>query len=288
MVEFQFTKRAYKILEIAAEEAECSKGIIHPVHLFIGACKEGTGVSAELHMYLFHTVGMDFLVKISLLQQYYANEIEYINVGEFKVSNKTIEVLKVAKKRMERFQQIVINEGHVLYAIFQGDTVIDKVISKKMKKDVLQITSEPRDLTVALTRFNPICNSLSCNIRKAISSDFEKLARFVKGEFGERWLKSLDYGFRTYKEELPIFIAEQGGEIIGFACYDVVRGKKGLFGPMGTAKHNRVNGVGKTLLNHCLYNMKKSGYEYAIIGQAGPIEFYERCCNARLIPIGDN
>ncbi|QWI75149.1 GNAT family N-acetyltransferase [Bacillus mycoides] len=288
MMEFQFTKRAYKILEIAAEEAECSKGIIHPVHLFIGACKEGTGVCAELHMYLFHTVGMDFLAKISLLQQYYANGIEYINVGEFKVSNKTIEVLKVAKKRMERFQQIVINEGHVLYAIFQGDTVIDKVISEKMKKDLLQITSEPRDLTVALTIFDPICNSLSCNIRKAISSDFEKLARFVKDEFGERWLKSLDYGFRTYKEELPIFIAEQGGEIIGFACYDVVRGKKGLFGPMGTAKHNRVNGVGKTLLNHCLYNMKKSGYEYAIIGQAGPIEFYERCCNARLIPIGDN
>ncbi|QWG50037.1 GNAT family N-acetyltransferase [Bacillus mycoides] len=288
MMEFQFTKRAYKILEIAAEEAECSKGIIHPIHLFIGACKEGTGVCAELHMYLFHTVGMDFLAKISLLQQYYANEIEYINVGEFKVSNKTIEVLKVAKKRMERFQQVVINEGHVLYAIFQGDTVIDKAISEKMKKDLLQITSEPRDLTVALTIFDPICNSLSCNIRKAISSDFEKLARFVKDEFGERWLKSLDYGFRTYKEELPIFIAEQGGEIIGFACYDVVRGKKGLFGPMGTAKHNRVNGVGKTLLNHCLYNMKKSGYEYAIIGQAGPIEFYERCCNARLIPIGDN
>ena len=26
--------------------------------------------------------------------------------------------------------------------------------------------------------------------------------------------------------------------------------------------------------------MKKSGYEYAIIGQAGPIEFYERSCNA--------
>ena len=62
---------------------------------------------------------MDFLAKISLLQQYYANEIEYINVGEFKVSNKTIEVLQVAKKRMERFQQVLINEGHVLYAIFQ-------------------------------------------------------------------------------------------------------------------------------------------------------------------------
>ena len=34
--------------------------IIQPVHLFIGMCKEGTGVCAELFMYLFHKVGPDF------------------------------------------------------------------------------------------------------------------------------------------------------------------------------------------------------------------------------------
>lgn len=94
--------------------------------------------------------GYGFLAKISLLQQYYASEIEYINVGEFKVSNKTIEVLKVAKKRMERFQQVLINEGHVLYALFQVDTVIEKVISKNVQKELLSITSESRDLTVDL------------------------------------------------------------------------------------------------------------------------------------------
>lgn len=42
MEEFQFTKRVHKILEIAAKESQCN--IIHPVHLFIGMCKEGTGV----------------------------------------------------------------------------------------------------------------------------------------------------------------------------------------------------------------------------------------------------
>lgn len=59
MEEFQFTKRVHKILEIAAKESEYN--IIHPVHLFIGMCKEGTGVCAELFMYLFHKVGPDFL-----------------------------------------------------------------------------------------------------------------------------------------------------------------------------------------------------------------------------------
>lgn len=57
---------------------------------------------------------------------------------------------------------------------------------------------------------------------------------------------------------------------------------------MGTAKHNCVNGVGKELLHHCLYSMKQDRYEYAIIGQAGPIEFYERSCNASLIQIENN
>lgn len=74
MEQTQFTKRVHKIWEIAVGEAGCNKGIIHPVHLFIGACKEGTGVCGELYMYLFHKMGIDFLAEISLLQRYYVNE----------------------------------------------------------------------------------------------------------------------------------------------------------------------------------------------------------------------
>ncbi|MBE5105161.1 GNAT family N-acetyltransferase [Bacillus thuringiensis] len=286
MEEFQFTKRVHKIFEIAAEETNYN--IIQPIHLFIGMCKAGTGVCAELYMYLFRKVGTDFLEELSLQKQCDLNDLEYIKIEQYKLSNRTLEILQLAKKRMERFQQILINEGHVIYALFRLDTVIEKVINTDMQKDVLRIIAEPRDLAVDLKYFNPIYNKLSCNVRSASSSDFEKLARFVRDEFGERWLHSIDYGFRTYKENLPIYIAEQEEAIVGFACYDVVRGKKGLFGPMGTAKQNRVKGVGKELLQHCLYNMKQDGYEYAIIGQAGPIEFYEKSCNARLIPIENN
>ncbi|WP_425454571.1 hypothetical protein [Gracilibacillus dipsosauri] len=41
----------------------------------------------------------------------------------------------------------------------------------------------------------------------------------------------------------------------------------------------------EALLHYCLKEMKEAGYEYAIIGQAGPIEFYEKACQARVIPI---
>ncbi|HEE9031184.1 GNAT family N-acetyltransferase [Bacillus cereus] len=283
MEEFQFTKRVHKILEIAAKESEYN--IIHPVHLFIGMCKEGTGVCAELFMYLFHKVGPDFLEKLSLRKQFDLHNQEYKKIGQYKLSYKAIEILQIAKKRMERFQQVVVNEGHVMYALFRVDTNIGGFIHKQMQEDILRITAAPRDLAVDLNSFKSIYNTLFCHVRRVSPSDFDKLSRFVVDEFGERWLQSVDYGFRTYNEKLPIYIAQQEEVIVGFACYDVVRGKKGLFGPMGIAKQNRVKGVGKELLHHCLYNMKQDGYEYAIIGQAGPIEFYERNCNARLIPI---
>lgn len=185
---------------------------------------------------------------------------------------------------MERFQQVLMNEGHVIYALFRVNPVIENA---QMQRDILRIIAEPRDLAVDLKYFVPTYNDLTCHVRKANSSDLRKLVSFVSKEFGERWLHSIEYGFRTYKENVPIYIAEQEEVIVGFACYDVVRGKKGLFGPMGTAKQNRVKGVGKQLLHCSLHSMKQEGYEYAIIGQAGPIEFYERCCNARLIPIMD-
>ncbi|TPV46709.1 GNAT family N-acetyltransferase [Bacillus dicomae] len=283
MEEFQFTKRVHNILKIAAEEGECN--IIQPVHLFIGMCKEDTGVCSELYMYLFHKVGPDFLEKLSLRKRFNLHNQEYKKIGKYKLSYKAIEILQIAKKRMERFQQAIMNEGHVIYALFRVNPVIENA---QMQRDILRIIAEPRDLAVDLKGFVPIYNNLTCTVRKANASDFEQLASFVNEEFGERWLHSIEYGFRTYKENLPIYIAEQEEGIVGFACYDVVRGKKGLFGPMGTAKQNRVKGVGKDLLHHCLYNMKQEGYEYAIIGQAGPVEFYERCCNARLIPIVDH
>ncbi|UOK48119.1 GNAT family N-acetyltransferase [Bacillus tropicus] len=282
MEEFQFTKRVHNILEIAAEEAECN--IIHPVHLFIGMCKEGTGICGELYMYLFRNMGTDFLEKLSLRKQYDLTDQDYKKIGQYKLSHKTLEILQIAKKRMERFQQAIMNEGHVIYALFRVNSVIENA---QMQRDILRIIAEPRDLAVDLKGFVPIYNDLTCTVRKANASDFEQLASFVEAEFGERWLHSIEYGFRTYKENSPIYIAEKEEVIVGFACYDVVRGKKGLFGPMGIAKQNRVKGVGRQLLHLCLQSMKQEGYEYAIIGQAGPIEFYERTCDARLIPIGN-
>lgn len=97
---------------------------------------------------------------------------------------------------MERFQQVVVNEGHVMYALFRVDTNIGGFIHTQMQKDILRITAAPRDLAVDLNSFKSIYNTLFCHVRRVSPSDFDKLSRFVVDEFGERWLQSVDYGFR--------------------------------------------------------------------------------------------
>ncbi|PDY47934.1 GNAT family N-acetyltransferase [Bacillus pseudomycoides] len=284
MKEFQFTKRVNRMFQIARKESKYNEYIIRPLDLFIGAYKEGTGVCSELYMYLFHNIGLDFVMKFVQLQQTSFQDKRYIEVQGYKVSYKTMEILQLAKHKMTRFNQLYVNEGHILSVILQQDETIASLIDEDMKQSILQIVSVPRDMTVNLNSYE-IPASMKhavCNVRRAVQSDLEELLQFVMFEFGERWIDAIHNGFRIY-QEMPIYIAVQEKKIIGFACYDVVRGKKGLFGPMGIAKNNRVKGVGTELLHRCLSDMKQIGYEYAIIGQAGPIEFYEHTCDAKLI-----
>ena len=103
-------------------------------------CKEGTGVCAELYMYLFHKVGPDFSEKLSLRKRFDLHNQEYKKIGQYKLSCKAIEILQIAKKRMERFQQVVINEGHIMYALFRVDTDIGEFIHTQMQEDILRIT----------------------------------------------------------------------------------------------------------------------------------------------------
>ncbi len=89
-----------------------------------------------------------------------------------------------------------------------------------------------------------------------------------------------------YPSSTNSFIAlNSEGDIIGFAAFNVSE-KEGYFGPMGVAIGNRSEGIGYSLLHHCLKDMKMLGYKEIIIGGAGPIEFYERACSARVVPNG--
>ena len=114
---------------------------------------------------------------------------------------------------------------------------------------------------------------------RALSPNEHLIADFIRGEFGEGWVSETRAALTNHPT--TCFIAVKDHKVIGFADYDATA--KGYFGPTGVAKSERGQGIGAALLLKCLEAMREDGYGYAIIGSAGPEEFYTKCCGARVI-----
>lgn len=88
---------------------------------------------------------------------------------------------------------------------------------------------------------------------------------------------------------------DANGATVGFASYEQRRFRWwwirrwleqpdiGIFGPMGVAPELRGKGIGCVLARHALASIKALGFEHALIPRVGPIEFYKRCCDARIV-----
>jgi len=207
---------------------------------------------------------------------------ETFEINHIRVSSSTIDVFKKAKQLMENYNQTYISEGHVIAGVLD-DPIVAELLGEGMTESIKQIACVPRDLIVYLDQIKEDESLENEDIRKVGEEDRETLQKFIEKEFRARWMKHINHAF-DHKLEPSIYVYEENNEIVGFACFDVVRGKKGLFGPMGTAKHLRSKGVGVKLLGKCMFEMKKVGYETAIIGEAGPIEFYQKVLGARVMP----
>ena len=57
----------------------------------------------------------------------------------------------------------------------------------------------------------------------------------------------------------------------------------GIFGPMGVDQKMRGLRLGKVLARRALRSLQAMGYARAVIPAVGPVEFYERCCGARVV-----
>ncbi len=260
--------------------------MVYPAHLVSGILLEKTGVCAELS---FKYPKLLDLVN-ERVKRIYPNRYE-LGIGyepfTINISLSTEEVLLNACNRMKHFKQVYLNEGHLADALFRSnDDSTSAILDGLDISGILGIVSSPRDMIVSLKDYEfPIISTSNIHCRKAKQKDATWLKSFVENEFGNRWIAAVENGLS--QENIPIFITIENNQINGFACFDVGRNKKGLFGPMGTSLSNRVQGIGYTLLHHCLREMKEKDYEYAIIGQVGPLEFYEQACNAVIIPMNE-
>ena len=111
-------------------------------------------------------------------------------------------------------------------------------------------------------------------IKKAMTPDLTKITSWVKENFGQGWADECTAAILTD----GCWIAVKDKKVIGFACYDATM--KDFFGPTGVQEGMRGHGIGKALLIRCLISMKERGYAYAVIGSAGPKDFYRKAVGA--------
>jgi len=126
------------------------------------------------------------------------------------------------------------------------------------------------DLPETLSTFSNLV-APDITIRKPIGTEKSLAVKWVRENFED-----------FSRSPTSSYIAQQGRNMVGFACYDTAA--LGLFGPMGVVESMQGKGIGKALLLACLVEMKIKGYGYAVIGWAGPQDFYAKIAGAVAIP----
>jgi N-acetylglutamate synthase-like GNAT family acetyltransferase len=268
-------------LETILRRAEgFSENAVTTMHLLLASLLEKNGALGEITL---HTN-----IDISLLKTIadkLADESSQTLVGspyfQKLVTKDVISMMELAIQLKERYNQEYINEGHLLKALL-ASSEINRHLSEENLQVISELGTTSRDMITYLGNY--IFPEIGpFRIRRVNQNDKHLLVSFVQTHFSQDWSKTILSAFA--KNQYTIYIAfNEQEELIGFAAYDVFLNKKNYFGPMGVSRSSRVRGIGHALLHHCLRDMKEIGYEYAIIGGAGPIEFYEKACRAVVIP----
>ena len=116
-------------------------------------------------------------------------------------------------------------------------------------------------------------------VRRAISPEKHVVTQWVRKQFSDSWVSQCEVAFA--RSPIACLIAAQDNQLLGFACYDATM--KNFFGPTGVDEHERGRGIGRMLFLYTMQLMRTDGYGYAIIGAAGPTEFYAKASGASII-----
>jgi len=120
-------------------------------------------------------------------------------------------------------------------------------------------------------------------IRRIQTYEMSLLRAFVADAFSGVWA---DEVMAAFAHQPPTcYVATHEKRIVGFAAYECTC--RDYFGPTGVLETYRGKGIGKALCLASLRALRELGYAYAIIGSAGPTDFYEKCCGATSIPDSD-
>lgn len=124
-------------------------------------------------------------------------------------------------------------------------------------------------------------------IRRAGPDDAGPLSAWIEADFSAGWAFEVKRALGGRRPGVHIAVVESAGsaarsgsaasgEIVAFAAHDGNNRGLGWFGPAGTHKDHRGEGLGKALLAACLADVAEDGHGFCEIAWIGPREFYQR------------
>ncbi|NMB01495.1 MAG: GNAT family N-acetyltransferase [Firmicutes bacterium] len=136
-----------------------------------------------------------------------------------------------------------------------------------------------------LPKLEPLIQAMEAQditIRLGIPPEKHIVVEWIRENFSEQWADEADVALGNKPSTIYLAVDNKTKQLAGFGCYEATY--KSFFGPTGVHSDYRGKGIGKALLVACLHGLSDLGYAYAIIGGAGPVEFYKATVGAIEIP----
>lgn len=117
-------------------------------------------------------------------------------------------------------------------------------------------------------------------LRRGMPFERHVILEWIGKHFSDPWVS--EAALALSQQPTTIYIAVRDDKLLGFACHDT--SAKGFFGPTGVDEAERGKGIGEALLIVTLKGMREAGYAYGVIGDPGPVAFYQKRLDALEIP----
>lgn len=132
------------------------------------------------------------------------------------------------------------------------------------------------DMLVRLYAVGDLPSLPGVTLRRPLMPEQHRVLDWVGARFSRGWVSECQGAFAL--RPIACIIALREGEILGFGVYDSTA--LGVMGPFGVGEEARGAGVGRALCVAIAHEMRGRGYQYAVIGGAGPRDFYARTLGA--------
>jgi ribosomal protein S18 acetylase RimI-like enzyme len=133
-----------------------------------------------------------------------------------------------------------------------------------------------------LPPLSPVLETVRSNgfeIRRALAPEKAIVLPWIAEHFSRGWAAECDVAFG--RQPAACLLATRDGLLCGFAAYEATC--RNFLGPLGVHPDFRMNQLGRALLLAALHAMYAEGYAYAVIGGAGPVEFFRIAVDATVI-----